>query len=229
MTLAKEAGIDKKAAKAALVEHNDDYDAALASVKADAPADPAVAAEGDLSALSLENESSAMNTTVSVVRVEVGDGSTFPAYGDTLQVEYKGTLEDGTEFDSSYLASRGAHVPFSFRIGMGKVIKGWDEAIMQMSLGEKAIIFVPASKAYGAQGAGDKVPPNSDLKFEVRLLKISRQTSCLGPGQHGGVQRKTHEYAELANQLLGRGPPSNLELRPPDERQQMPLTSEMPA
>ena len=226
MSLAKEAGIDKKAAKAALVEHNDDYDAALASVKS--AADTTTASTGLDFALSVEEELVATSTTVSVVRIEVGDSATFPAYGDTLQVEYTGTLEDGTQFDSSYVGSRGAHLPFSFRIGMGKVIRGWDEAIMKMSLGEKALIFVPASMAYGSQGAGDKVPPNSDLKFEVRLLKISPQTSCLGPGQHGGVQRKSHEYDAVAQQLLGRAPPSNLDLRPPDERKLMPLSSDMP-
>jgi len=230
MTLAKEAGIDKKAAKAALIEHNDDYEAALASFQAAAASEAAASTgEEDLAALHLEEEASSENTTVSVIRMEVGDETTYPGYGDSLQVEYKGNLEDGTEFDSSYMASRGAHVPFTFRIGMGKVIRGWDEAIMKMSLGERALIFVPAAMAYGAAGAGDKVPPHSDLKFEVKLLKITRQTSCLGAGPHGGVQRKMHEYTNVANQLLGRAPPGDLDLRSPDDRKLMPLTKDMPA
>ena len=232
MALAKEAGVDKKAAKAALMEHGDDYDAALASLKASTEPDATStgAAAEQLAALSLEEEAAAANTTVSVVRMEVGDGETFPGYGDTLAVEYRGMLaDDGSEFDSSWAPSRGAHLPFTFRIGMAKVIKGWDEAIVNMSLGERALIFVPSSKAYGAQGAGDKVPPNADLKFEVKLLKITRQTSCLGAGNHGGVQRQRHEYAQLADQLLGRAPREDLDLKLPDERQPMPLTRDMPA
>jgi len=231
MTLAKEAGVDKKEAKAALVEHKDDYDAALASLKGTADDAGAVStgAAESLSALSLAADE-AENSVVSVVRMEVGDGETFPSYGDTLSVEYRGMLaEDGTEFDSSYAPSRAAHVPFTFRVGMGKVIRGWDEALPQISVGEKALIFVPACKAYGARGAPPKIPPNADLKFEVTLLKLTRQTSCLGGGQHGGVQRKTHEYAAVADQLLGRAPRTDLDLRTPDERQQMPLTSDMPA
>merc|ERR550514_1703433 len=110
---------------------------------------------------------------------------------------------------------------------MGKVIKGWDVGVMKMSVGEKSLLFVPAHMAYGAQGNGP-VPPNADLKFEVQLLKITRQTSCLGPGQHGGVQRKNHEYADLANQLLGRAPQKGLEQRLPDAREPMPLTKDMP-
>ena len=101
------------------------------------------------------------------------------------------------------------------------------EGIMKMSLGEKAQLHIPACKAYGAAGNGP-VPPNADLVFDVHLLKITPQTSCLGPGQHGGVQRKHHEYAQLADQLLGRAPQTGLEQKLPDERQPMPLTSDMP-
>lgn len=72
------------------------------------------------------------------------------------------------------------------------------------------------------------MPPHADLKFEVHLLKITRQTSCLGAGQHGGVQKQDHEYKELANQLLGRAPPTSVDHRLPDEREPMPLTSDMP-
>ena len=106
-------------------------------------------------------------------------------------------------------------------------VRGWEECVRKMSLGEKSLLMVPAGLAYGAAGNGP-VPPHADLKFECHLLKITPQTSCLGPGQHGGVQRKNHEYAELADQLLGRAPRQDLELRPPDERKLMPLTSDMP-
>ena len=122
MTLAKEAGVDKKAAKAALLEHNDDYDAALAKLRADAPG----ADEGGASsaAAALEELAVSQNCHVSIVRKELGDGETYPAYGDTLFVEYTGTLEDGAEFDSSFNPARGKHTPFTFRVGMGKVIRG---------------------------------------------------------------------------------------------------------
>ena len=143
------------------------------------------------------------NTTVSVLRIEEGDRETFPSYGDTLRVHYKGFLaEDGTQFDSSY--ERGK--PFDFKFGKGEVIKGWDEALKQMSLGEKALVMIPAAKGYGEQGSGTgAVPPGADLKFEIELLEIRQQTSCLGAGRHGGVQKDSHEYQQLANQLLGRG------------------------
>ena len=90
----------------------------------------------------------------------------------------------------------------------------------------------PAGEA-GAPDAG--IPPFADLKFEVQLLEIRRQTSCLGAGRHGGVQKDAHEYSQLANQLLGRAPPPTDagEAVPVvgnyDDRQQMPLTSDMPA
>lgn len=209
-------GKDRAACKQALVDHDDDEDAAAVALgevakETKAVGAPACAAAGEHSA----------NATVSIIRIEVGDGESFPAYGDTLSVMYKGRLDDGTVFDES-------RKPFDFKIGHGKVIAGWDEAFMKMSLGEKAQIHVPACKAYGAQGNGP-VPPNADLTFEVLLQKITRQTSCLGPGQHGGVQRKHHEYAQLADQLLGRAPQTAaVEHRLPDQREPMPLTSDMP-
>ena len=163
------------------------------------------------------------------MRKELGDGETYPAYGDTLFVEYTGTLEDGAEFDSSFNPARGKHTPFTFRVGMGKVIRGWDEAFMKMSVGERALIFVPPAMGYGAAGAPPKVPPNATLKFDVTLLSITRQVSCVGGGSgHGGAQRKTHEYNAVAKQLLGQAPPAELDLKMPDEREPMPLTSEMP-
>lgn len=137
-------------------------------------------------------------SSVSHLTIEVGDGETYPRYGDTLFVHYKGLLsEDGTEFDSSYKRNR----EFSFRIGMGKVIRGWDVGIMKMSLGEKALLLISADYAYGVAGSPPTIPPNADLKFEVHLTRIERQTSCLGPGQKDSKQ--THEYAAVARQLLG--------------------------
>merc|ERR1712083_370810 len=102
----------------------------------------------------------------------MGDGTTFPAAGDTVTVHYTATLQsDGKKFDSSH--DRGA--PFSTEIGVGKVIKGWDEGVMQMCQGEKALLKITSDCAFGAQGAGENiVPPNADVNFEVHLISVQR-------------------------------------------------------
>ena len=83
---------------------------------------------------------------------------------------YTGTLAaSGTKFDSS----RDRGIPFEFRIGKGEVIRGWDEGVMEMSLGEKAVLHITADYGYGSDGAGGGViPPNADLDFEVELIQI---------------------------------------------------------
>ena len=285
--------------------------------------------------------------SLTLTHIEVGDGKTYPSYGDTLRVHYTGKLQEcGTVFDSSRTPGR---TPFDFKIGKKEVIPGWDEAIMKMSLGEVSLLMVPSSKAYGeplslhvrpgpsvlyvratrtsllraarTEGAGrlalrraacpggsllyarrartsrgravrtayqrdgdsreprglshgrprrssrglthttypspnaartrtqaaanlrhgalgeagapdGGIPPFADLKFEVQLLEIRRQTSCLGAGRHGGVQKDAHEYSQLANQLLGRAPPpteGEAVVGKYDDRQLMPVTSDMPA
>ena len=98
-----------------------------------------------------------------------GDGSTFPKQGDRLTMHYTGKLADGTKFDSS--VDRGQ--PFSFTIGVGQVIKGWDEGVMQMSLGEAAVLKISSDYGYGAAGAGGVIPPNATLIFDVELLNIT--------------------------------------------------------
>ena len=96
--------------------------------------------------------------------VGIGDS---PKVGQTVTVNYIGTLEDGTKFDSS--ADQGR--PLSFRIGMGTVIKGWDEGLMTMRVGGKRRLTVPAKLGYGAIPR-EKIPPNSTLIFEVEMLGI---------------------------------------------------------
>ena len=87
--------------------------------------------------------------------------------GDTITVNYLGTLENGTKFDSSYDRNQ----PFTTQIGVGSVIPGWDEGLIGMKVGGKRKLTIPSALGYGAQGAGT-IPPNSNLIFEVELLKI---------------------------------------------------------
>ncbi|CAA0838652.1 Peptidyl-prolyl cis-trans isomerase FKBP62 [Striga hermonthica] len=109
-----------------------------------------------------------------------GDGWENPKSGDEVEVNYVGTLLDGTKFDSSL-------TPLKFRLGQGDVIKGWDEGIQTMKKNEKALFTIPPELAYGALGSPPKIPPNSTLKVEVELLSwISWKDIC----KDGGLLKK---------------------------------------
>jgi len=105
---------------------------------------------------------------VEIETTKPGDGVNFPKKGNTVTVHYTGTLTDGSKFDSS--RDRGKH--FVFKIGVGQVIKAWDEGVMQMSIGQRATLRCTPDYGYGAAGAGGVIPPNAHLIFDVELFKI---------------------------------------------------------
>ncbi len=91
-----------------------------------------------------------------------------PVSGNKVKVHYKGMLLDGTVFDSSYKRNQ----PIEFTLGIGQVIKGWDEGISLLGLGDKATFIIPSELAYGQSGAGGVIPPNATLVFDVELVEF---------------------------------------------------------
>lgn len=103
-----------------------------------------------------------------IMDLRAGAGAEAKA-GDSVSVHYTGTLEDGTKFDSS----RDRGQPFSFPLGAGRVIKGWDVGVAGMKVGGQRKLTIPPEEGYGSRGAGASIPPNATLYFDVELLKIN--------------------------------------------------------
>jgi len=108
-----------------------------------------------------------MSDELTIEDIQLGEGKEA-VKGALITTQYRGTLEDGTVFDSSYEKSR----PFQCVIGTGRVIKGWDIGLMGMKVGGKRRLFVPAHLAYGERQIGAHIKPNSNLIFEIELLEV---------------------------------------------------------
>ncbi|RXK38358.1 FK506-binding protein 1A [Tremella mesenterica] len=106
---------------------------------------------------------------VEIKVITPGDGVNFPKPGDTVKIHYTGTLQDGSKFDSS----KDRNEPFVTQIGVGRVIKGWDEGVIKLSVGTKALLICSPDYAYGPRGFPPVIPANATLNFEVELLAIT--------------------------------------------------------
>jgi len=108
-----------------------------------------------------------MNDELRIEDIQLGEGKAA-VKGALITTQYRGFLEDGSSFDSSY--ERGK--PFQCVIGTGRVIKGWDLGMMGMQVGGKRKLWVPAALAYGERGMGSRVPADANLIFEIELLEV---------------------------------------------------------
>ncbi|KAB8281080.1 hypothetical protein B0I72DRAFT_133434 [Yarrowia lipolytica] len=109
------------------------------------------------------------NMGVTVKQLQPGDGKTYPKKGDAVTIHYVGTLENGQKFDSS----RDRGEPFKTTIGVGDVIRGWDEGVPKLSLGERSVLTISGDYGYGERGFPGLIPPNATLVFDVELLGIN--------------------------------------------------------
>lgn len=116
---------------------------------------------------STEEKNEPENNDLKIKTLQAGNGQEVKN-NDLVSVQYKGYLEDGTEFDSSYKHNQ----PFEFTVGQGQVIKGWDLGLVGMKIGEKRKLTIPSELGYGERGAGNVIPPNATLIFEIELLEI---------------------------------------------------------
>ena len=118
----------------------------------------------------IANKSAAITTAsgLTYIITQNGTGAQLKA-GDTVQVHYTGLLTSGVKFDSSL--DRGE--PFPFPLGAGRVIKGWDEGVQKLRVGDRATFFIPPTLGYGAKGAGGVIPPNATLIFIIEVVGVN--------------------------------------------------------
>ena len=113
------------------------------------------------------NNTQKMELKIETLKEGTGEGA---KNGDKVTVHYTGTLENGTKFDSS--VDRGQ--PFTFTLGVGQVIEGWEKGILGMKVGEKRKLTIPSDMGYGQYGAGEMIPPNATLIFDVEMIGINQ-------------------------------------------------------
>ena len=131
------------------------------------PALPALA-EGDLAGKAAKEPGAVVSQSGLVFRALVEGKGPSPSASDVVKVHYRGTLADGTEFDSSYARNTPAEFP------LNRVIACWTEGVQKLKVGGKAKLTCPPAIAYGSRGAGGVIPPNATLQFEVELLGIGK-------------------------------------------------------
>ena len=134
-----------------------------------------------------------MADELQIETLTAGGGMTAEA-GKRVSVHYEGRLADGSVFD----ASRPRGQPFAFTIGAGQVIRGWEEGVDGMQVGESRRLTIPPELGYGAEGAGDVIPPNATLVFEIELLSVS-DPIVLGEVDSQGLQKAQRDGAVLVD------------------------------